>query len=288
MVEASPEQQEAAAEIEALDNPGVTKLYLQVRREYRDLIKRAVRISRGAAGIASTGNRMFWGTLLFTRIVVTAKSVDQLLPDPKPGEHWDFSAAASLSRNLFEACLVFHWLCGKGIDETEREGRFILYHLHDHGSRRRLLPNEAEPLEVHADLVERFDANPFLAKYDEKQRRQALKGERTPFIQDDVLAEIGADLEQFRMLYRFFSQHTHSGPLAFYRMVDHDRGTGVETRHEKRSMIMVMGFASEFLTQAIDTLFDIVPDAETRKPHLTDQQVGKNVEQAQGRARSWR
>ena len=281
-----PEAQDVAAEIEALDNPGLTRLYLQVRREYRDLIKRAVRMSRGAGGISSTGNRMFWGTLLFTRIVVTAKSVNQLLPDTKPGEHWDFSAAASLARNLFEACLVFHWLCGTGIDETERGGRFILYHLHDQGSRRRLFPNETEPPEVYADLVARFDANPFLATYDEKQRRQALKGEKTPFIQDEVLAEIGADLEQFRMLYRFFSQHTHSGPLAFYRMVDHDRGTGVETRHEKRYMIMVIGFAAQFLAEAIDVLLDIVPDAETRTPHLTDQQVRKNVEEAQGRSRA--
>lgn len=123
-------------------------------------------------------------------------------------------------------------------------------------------------------------------EYDEKQRRQALKGEKTPFIQDEVLTEIGADLEQFRMVYRFFSQPTHSGPLTFYRMVDHDRGTGVETRHEKRYMIMVIGFAAQFLAEAIDVLLDIVPDAETRTPHLTDQQVRKNFEEAQGRSRA--
>lgn len=281
----STEIQAVADELDALDNPGLTKVYLQVRREYRDLIKRGIRVSRGSAGIPSTGNRMFWGTVLFTRVTVTAKSVNQLLPDPKPGEHWDFSAAASLARNLFEVCLVLHWLCGKGVDEVEREGRFILYHLHDHGSRRRLFPDEPEPADVFDDLVQRFDANPFLAKFDEKQRRQALKGERTPFIQDEVLAEIGEDLEQFRMLYRFLSQHTHSGPLAFYRMVDHDRGTGVETRFEKRYMIMVVGFVHLFLARAIDVLLDIVPDAETRPQHLTDRQVRANVERNQGRTR---
>lgn len=118
MTAATPAQLNAAAEIEALDNPGITKFYLAVRREFRELLKRARRISRGSGGISSTGNRMYWGCVLFTRIVVTAKSLDQLLPDPKPGEHWDFSAAASLTRNLFEACLVYHWLCGEDVPET--------------------------------------------------------------------------------------------------------------------------------------------------------------------------
>ena len=55
----TPELQQAAAEIEALDNPGIIKLYLDVRRKYRGLLKQAVRISRGAGGIPSTGACMF-------------------------------------------------------------------------------------------------------------------------------------------------------------------------------------------------------------------------------------
>lgn len=288
MPDPTPEQLKAAAEIDALDNPGITKLYLAVRREFRELLKRATRISRGSGGILSTGNRMYWGCVLFTRIVVTAKSLNQLLPDAKPGQHWDFSAAASLTRNLFEACLVYHWLCGEGVAETTRAARFILFHLHDHGSRQRLFPDDPASPEVLEDLIQRFDANPVLARYDEKQRRVACRGERTPFVQDEVLAEIGVDPDEFRLLYRLFSQHTHNGPLAFYRMIEHDRGTGVETRHEKRYMIMTIGFASQFLARAANTQLDIIPDAETRPPHLTDKQIRMNVERNQGRVSAGR
>lgn len=284
----TPEQRKAAAEIETLDNPGITRLYLIVRGEFRGLLKRAIRISRGSGGIPSTGNRMYWGCVLFTRIVVTAKSLNELLPDPKPGQHWDFSAVASLTRNLFEACLVYHWLCGEGLDDTAREARFILFHLHDHGSRQRLFPDDPAPPEILDDLIQRFDANPVLAEYDEKRRRVAIRGERTPFVQDEVLAEIGVDLDDFRVLYRLFSQHTHNGPLAFYRMVEHDRGTGVETRHEKRYMMMAIGFASQFLARAANTHLEIVPDAETRPPHLTDRQIRMKVERNQGRASTGR
>ncbi len=108
MVIVTEEPTATAAQIDALDNPGMTKLYLKTRREYRQLIQRAERISRGSGGMMSTGHRMYWGSILFTRIVVTAKSVNELLPDPTAGAHWDFSAAASLARNLLEGCLVYH------------------------------------------------------------------------------------------------------------------------------------------------------------------------------------
>ena len=277
------ELERIATEIEQLDNPGLTKLYLASRREYRSLVSRAELVSRSSGGVPSTGSRMFWGSVLFTRIVVTSKSVDLLLPNPKPGAHWDFSATASLTRNLLEACLVYFWLCGIGIDEIERQGRFILYNLHDHGSRKRLLPEGEENPDVHADLVRKFDANEFLTKFDAKRRTVALKGERTPFIQDDVLSEIGFDREHFRLVYRFFSEHTHTGPLAFYRVLEHDRGTGVETRHEKQYMIIVLGIAAEFLTHAIEVQLDIMTDVDKKRPYLTRGQIKANVERAQGR-----
>lgn len=269
-----------------LTNPQLTRLYLDVRREFRDLIKLAKRISRGSAGIPSTGNRMFWASVLFTRIVVISKSIDRLLPDPKPREHWDFSSVASLTRNLQEAGLVYHWLCGPGIDEQVRDGRFILLQLHDYGSRRRLYPeNFPDPDDdpVFQDLLRKFNHNPFLNSFGEKERRVALRGDKSPFIQDDVLTEMGVEPDEFRTMYRFFSQHTHTGPVAFYRMVEHSRGVGVETRMEKKYMMVAVGVAAEALARAIEVHLDIFPDAQTREPHITDRQVELSVEREQGR-----
>jgi hypothetical protein len=269
-----------------LSNPELTHRYLVERRTFRELVSRVERISCGSGGVLSTGNRMFWGSVLFTRISVTAKSIEQILPDPKPGQHWDFSAVASLARNILETCIVYHWLCGNDISEDVRQGRFILLYLHDHGSRRRLFPHQfTEPDPVHEDLVRRFDANPYLGTFDARQRAIALKGEKTPFVQDDVLAEMGVDMKNFRFLYRFFSQHTHSGPIAFYRMAEHGRGTGIETRHEKIYMLIAIEPVSGALSQAIKEHLTIFPDAETRPPYLTRRQIEINVEVEQGRRR---
>lgn len=275
-------------DLAALNPPQLTAEYLKHRSEYRALSKRAMRVSRGSGRIWVEGNRLAYASILFTRIVVSAKSIASLLPDCKAGEHWDFSSVASLSRNLAESYLWYFWLCEDEIDPDVRQGRFILLYCHDHGSRGRLFPDSAPEhiqKEVMDDLIQRFDANPFLKTYGEKARREALKGLKTPFIQDDVIDKMDLDKETFRTVYRFFSQHTHGGPVAFFRQAEHVRGSGVETRHEKSYMIMAIIFIYTILSRAIEGHLKLFPDAETRGPALTDREVAYNVEVNEWRLR---
>lgn len=272
-----------------ISNAEITKLYLASRARLREIIRRVVRVSRGSGGIPSTGNRMFWASVLFTRLSVSAKSVEKMLPDPRPKEHWDFSAIASLVRNLVECYFVYYWLCEEDVPDDVRDARFILLYLHDHGSRRRLfngyeVDDEEAAKAVKEDLVQRFHANPVLASLPERRQRDLIRGEKTPFIQDELLETMGVPKDEFRWLYRFLSQHTHTGPIAFYRMTDHDRGTGVETRTEKVYMIMAIELARGMLEAAVEGHLRIFPDAERRQPYLTDADVVRNVEHAQGRS----
>ena len=109
-----------------ITNTEITALYVTVKAEFRAIVKRAERVSMGSAGIPSSGNRMFWASVLFTRLVVISKSIEKLLPNPKPREHWDFSSVASLARNLSEAYIKYFWLCEDEILDEVRDGRFIL------------------------------------------------------------------------------------------------------------------------------------------------------------------
>ena len=269
-----------------LTPPQLTAEYLKWRQTYRVLVKRAQRVSHGSGGRYVEGNRLAYASILFTRIFVSAKSVECLLPECRPKQHWDFSAVASLTRNLAEAYIWYFWLCEDDVDADVRQGRFILLYCHDNGSRMRLHPEsipQTENPEVMADLIARFDANPFLQTYSEKARREALKGHKTPFVQDDVIDGMGADRDTFRFYYRFFSQHTHTGPISFFRMVEHGRGTGVETVHEKSYMIAAIMFACGVVQASIEGHLKLFPGAETAKPYLTEGQIIRNVEQTQGR-----
>jgi hypothetical protein len=99
---------------------------------------------------------------------------------------------------------------------------------------------------------------------------------------------MGVEKETFRIFYRSFSQHTHNGPLAFFRLIEHDRGRGVETEHEKRYMIIALSFACGVVSAAISGHLKLFPDAETREPFLTVAHVSRNVERSQRRRNSRR
>ena len=269
-----------------LSNPQLTASYTEIKSHFQNLVKRAERVSRGSGGLPCAGNQMFHASVLFTRLAVTAMSIERLLPAPKRGEHWDFSAVASLIRNLSELYLLYYWLCEDAVDDGVRNGRIILLQLHDFGSRIKAFHGDARPDggdEVFNDLVNRFGANPYLATFDAKRRKEALKGTKTPFIQDELLDRMGVYKDNFRMMYRFLSQHTHTGPISFYRMVEQDRGTGVETRLEKIYMIIAIEFACDIIKRGLSGHLTIFPDAETREPFLTREQIQENVEREQGR-----
>jgi len=283
------EQFEEAERLNSLSPTQLTSEYLKQRRAFREAIKRAVRVSRGSGGIWVETNQLAYASLLFTRLTVVSKSISILLPDCKPREHWDFSSVGSLTRNLAEAYLWYYWLCEDDIDEDVRQGRFVLMYCHDHGSRDRLFGDLGPVVDDRAvvdDLMERFDTNPYLRSFSEKARREALKGHKTPFIQDEIVERMGFDKSKFRILYRFFSQHTHSGPVSFMRMVEHNRGTGVETEHEKRLMILTVEFACDILSAATNGHCKLFPHAEARAPYLTDTDVERAVERNQGRKKS--
>jgi hypothetical protein len=272
-----------------LTNAELTRYYLAARAKLRLTAQRAKRISMGSGERPSQGNRDYWGSVLFTRLVVTAYSILELLPDPKPRAHWDFSSVASLTRNLVEMYLYFYWLCIDDVADEVRAGRFILMQLHDHGSRRRLFDHDSKPDPDHpayADLVIRFDANPYLATLPEGQRKNLLRGEKTPFVQDEVIDRMGADRDSFRLFYRFLSQHTHGGPIAFYRMDEHDRGAGVETAHEKKYMILISDLARNTLDDAATGMLKIFPDADAFPVFMSEAAIAAKVERNQGRAKS--
>lgn len=66
--------------------------------------------------------------------------------------------------------------------------------------------------------------------FPEKQRNRFLKGGSAVFLsQDQILERLGVEVGYFRGLYRFFSSHVHSFPLAFYRMSERDQGRGVKS-----------------------------------------------------------
>ena len=241
--------------------------YRDARRDYAAVVLRAKRVSHGSAGIRSETAQHFWASVLFTRLVVTAVSIQVLTPDLQPDAHWDFSAVASITRNLAECYLFFYFLCADDVPQVEKDARIILLNLYDNASRRKLfgeLGNTDDSAEtaatkaaVHDDLLRKFRANTYLLGLPEKRQKELIRGEKTPFVQDEVIERTTMDKRNFRFLYRLFSNHTHTGPVAFYRMAEHGRGRGIQNIQDTSYMAVALGFAPA-------DVLALFPNAEAR------------------------
>jgi hypothetical protein len=94
------------------------------------------------------------------------------------------------------------------------------------------------------------------------KQKELLKGDKDPFTQDEILERMGEDRAAFRGYYRFLSAHTHTGPISFYRMAEHGRGTGIENRIDKAWTASALSIAGKFLKRASEDMLRIYPDAE--------------------------
>jgi hypothetical protein len=253
----------------------IEKMYRDARVTFADFTKRARLISEGAAGIYTEDGKTFWASVLFTRLVMTAQSVLRLAPRTAPIPdrlaHWDFSAVASLTRNLAECYFVFFYLC---VDETPAEDEWLtrlnLIQLRDNAARRQMFcdwnPNDPQLAGFdghHDELTQKLRSRKFFLALSEKRQVDLLKGNKALLLsQDQILQRMGENGAVFRGLYRFLSAHTHSTPLAFYRMAD-GRGCGVENPIDKGEM-SVLQMASSFLERAMTEMLAIFPAAEQR------------------------
>jgi hypothetical protein len=172
---------------------------------------------------------------------------------------------------------MFFYLCVEECDPEEWQARWRLLNLHDHMSRHRMFTSlgeatgnydSAKKFEMHADEV-RGDLlkTQYFQSLSERLQKHYLRGVE-PFFksQDEIIVASGGNVWEFRYMYRFLSNHTHSYPMGFYRMVESDRGRGVETASEIAYTANALSWALEYLESAKDGFYKIwTPHAELVK-----------------------
>ncbi len=255
------------------------RIQAEMEREYRQAVANfattiiAIQtISRASAG-RQAGPKRAWASVLFTRICTYSISIQRLIPTlatdgAAEDEHWDLSSIATLTRSILECSLLFYYLGVQDVAEDEWADRMNLIHLHDCSARiplfQHLLPNpsEVEKFEkVQIELRARLEASPRISQLPEPRRNHLLRGDKVTFeIQDDILAAMGVDRDIFRAWYRVLSAHTHSYPLAFHRMIEGDRGRGVEGRVDRNWITYTLEYLQGFLARAATQMLSLFPD----------------------------
>ena len=208
---------------------------------FDNTLRKAVKLSRDCEGLPSPTGKHFYASVLFTRLCVSALSLQKLSPAPSfldRSVHWDYASVCSITRNIIECYLIFHYLCVQTVDDVEWEARWRLFNLHDCIQRTKMFASlDVTPDEEAAKIIEitldELKANTYFKGLTNKQQRHFLKGNDALFMsQDQIVQSFNGDINEFRSLYRFLSNQVHTLPISFYRMSEQERGRGVESEVE--------------------------------------------------------
>jgi hypothetical protein len=157
--------------------------YSKTYKEFSEALRKALKLSRACAGIPSPIGKHFYASVLFTKICVTAVSLQKLAPSPKllgHDAHWNYASACSLARNIVECYLIFYYFCVHDIDAAEWDARWRLFNLHDCLSRKKMFDSagivpEEEATQVIETTINELMANSYFQSLSIKRQQQFLK-----------------------------------------------------------------------------------------------------------------
>lgn len=256
--------------------------YKKAIQDLDKCVSEATGVSTAAAG-RKVPDPAWWACLLYTRLCVTGVSLLSLAPSSRFAgrfiDHYDFSAVASITRNVWECYFVFFYL---GVDTTDGDEwltRLNVLQLHDCASRFKMFTeldaNHASLPEFQAQADElrvRINSRAYFNTLPERRRKHLLKGENAMLLsQDELLKRMNEDVGFFRGMYRFLSFHVHSLPVAFYRMADREQGRGVESEWEKSNIALALEFASHPILRATEQMRVLLPDLLNAGPNAQSQ-----------------
>jgi len=229
--------------------------------------------SQGSGGIPSPSSRHYWASVILTRLASSGVSLLLLLPRNRLSivafENWDFSAVASLTRNICECCFLYYYLCADKIGNEEWYCRWNIFNLHDCLRRLKLFkcigssPEKLEKFENQAnELRSRLLANSYFNSLPEKIQKDCLKAKKLYLItQDDILEKMGFDSQVFRAFYILWSSHVHNFPIGFDRIGENNRGRGIENPVDKNHICSAIDLCIPFIQFVAKAHLDLFPEA---------------------------
>lgn len=248
--------------------------YDQALADFDILVQAATNMSQGASGRRAETGRHYYASVLYTRLCGWAVSLLTMLPGNRLSrqefENWDFSAVATLSRNLIECYLAFFYLCIDPDDEVIWDCRWNLFNLHDCLRRRRLM----EFLGENASVLSQFDDdanalrnrlrdNTYFAQLEPGVQSECLKGRKLYLqTQDELMQKVGFEADHYRAIYILLSSHVHTYPLGFYRLGEGGRGRGLENDVDRSYITGCIELCGLFLERAQKEMLELFPNAE--------------------------
>ena len=235
--------------------------------------------SNMGSGRPSETLRIYWASVLLTRLCSISMSLDKLLPGGRLASRdaddvWDYASIASLTRAAVECYILYFYIAIEDVPEPEWRARQWLMFIHDCRMRLEIRyahqPDDGRERSFY--LAERsrignmLSQNTYFASLSEKRRVHLLKGQELFFVERDVvISKMDIDVVEFKKWYMFLSADVHSFPFSFYSATDEERGRGLESRAEKQFIANALQFVVTFIERATREYHGMFPDLKDEK-----------------------
>lgn len=220
-----------------------------------------------------------WATYIYLRICIHAGIMIANVPGnrwvKKDYEIWDFASVASQARAILEARLLFYYVSKEPKNDDEWNVKLSTMHMNDcmkridmfstSGNQKSLDFYNEQKKEIESELT----SNDYFLKLDNGTRKRILAGKiMTIETRDELIVEVGDDVDSFRVLFDFLSHYTHILPMSFYKLEANGRGTGCYNLFDHAYIYMVMGVVKECLVFCTDIICEIFPDTKRARKGL--------------------
>lgn len=241
------------------------KQKLEKLEQYLDF---AINVTNACGGQQDVPWKLVRANQLFIRMTVTCTSFIRLLPFnrcfPVEREFWDLFSVYSLARNFIETYLMLWYIGVDNISDDESKLRLeiLMFHLNnekykfykDFGADAKTLDEFEQQLPKSRELIKNNSLFNSLIK-DNNKKKKILEGKEAKYLSNlEIIDKASFNGDEFKPLYRWFSNHTHSMPFAVFSLTD-ERGSGKRNQIEVEYIDMALDFVTKYLLIAtIDTI----------------------------------
>lgn len=245
--------------------------YKRLLKQFEILIPVAITVSALSGGI-KTSARYLVGTQIYTRVVLSAMTINRILPDNSVNHEslWDFSSFAILARALMETYHAYYYIAVETLKDPEIDFRLIVFRYHRNlelyriqkdwrPSHEGLKDLERNLLPGHRTMISEHEIFKTLSK----ERQNIILGRTMPmYLTHSEIAKrlpFLAGLDRgFEVMYRLLSNHVHNAPFAFLG-ISNERGRGDRNEAEVFYTTFVLEWVNKYLSSAIVDQATIFP-----------------------------
>lgn len=209
------------------------KHYREVLDQLDQITESAISISNALNGLQTNDWREYYGSIVFTKLCLHAKSFRKLCPkvnedgEINMDEMWDLPSMCAISRAIIDTYYVLYYLAIENISTEENNFRKHLWHYHSEKSRQKglekikstdpRLKKLKEEIERHKKLLLETKIYQELEKHEQKSIRKgrvAVKLSNT-----EISKRAGIDPGYYKSTFDLFSSYVHTHPLALSQLM---------------------------------------------------------------------